>query len=97
MLKRRRSEGAHRRSHCRLACDSRDRRDRGGTRQDGRPVVDDADDFLCGKIFGMNPDGVEGLTATGFFTTPDTVGVDGVPGTTSVCTSNGLTSTPGVT
>jgi hypothetical protein len=61
-------------------------------------VVDDADDFLCGKILGINPDAVDGLIATGVLMTPDGVGVEGVSGTTLVCTSNGLTSsTLGVT
>jgi hypothetical protein len=44
-------------------------------------VVDNADDFLCGKILGINPDAVDGLIATGVLTTPDGVGVEGVSGT----------------
>ena len=66
-----------------------------GTGDESELVEDDIADSLLGKVLGMKLDGVEGLTATGILVTPDTVGVDGVPGTIPVCTGAWLTSTCG--
>ena len=51
-----------------------------GAGDESELVEDDIADSLLGKVLGMNLGGVEGLTATGILATPDTVGVDRVPG-----------------
>ena len=64
-----------------------------GTGDESELVENDMANSLLGKVLGMNLDRVECSTTTGILVTPDTVGVDGVPGTIPVCTGAWLTST----